>query len=64
MVHQSMGLLVYGTVSVTHLCVLLCRSKLTMRIANAEHDGTDSRDFSWLLKALDQLRTARQVCCS
>lgn len=40
---------------------LLCRAKLTSRIAAAEHDGTESRDFSWLVKALDQLRTARQV---
>ncbi|WIA17066.1 hypothetical protein OEZ85_013967 [Tetradesmus obliquus] len=37
------------------------RAKLTSRIAAAEHDGTESRDFSWLVKALDQLRTARQV---
>lgn len=38
------------------------RCKLTSRIALAEHDGTESRDFSWLVTALDQLRTARQVC--
>ncbi|KAF6250673.1 hypothetical protein COO60DRAFT_1471727 [Scenedesmus sp. NREL 46B-D3] len=37
------------------------RAKLTSRITAAEHDGTESRDFSWLVKALDQLRTARQV---
>eukprot|EP00878_Enallax_costatus_P004275 GHUV01004505.1.p1 GENE.GHUV01004505.1~~GHUV01004505.1.p1 ORF type:complete len:527 (+),score=139.84 GHUV01004505.1:269-1849(+) len=37
------------------------RFKLTARIAAAEHDGTESRDFSWLNKALDQLRMARQV---
>eukprot|EP00775_Hariotina_reticulata_P013428 gene13428-13556_t len=37
------------------------RSKLTARIAAAEHEGEHSRDFSWLIRALDQLRTARQV---
>eukprot|EP00879_Flechtneria_rotunda_P010931 GHRR01011422.1.p1 GENE.GHRR01011422.1~~GHRR01011422.1.p1 ORF type:complete len:527 (+),score=168.68 GHRR01011422.1:246-1826(+) len=37
------------------------RSKLAARIAAAEHDGTESCDFGWLVKALDQLHMARRV---
>lgn len=31
------------------------------RIQESEHDGVEARDFSWLVRALTQLRTARGV---
>jgi hypothetical protein len=34
------------------------------RITRSEHDGVEARDFSWLVGALDQLRTARRVLCN
>ena len=38
--------------------------KLLARIARSEHDGVEARDFSWLVGALDTLRTARRVLCN
>eukprot|EP00877_Chromochloris_zofingiensis_P002490 jgi/Chrzof1/12241/Cz06g26220.t1 len=35
--------------------------KLMNRIQESEHDGVEARDFSWLVRALTQLRTARGV---
>ncbi|KIY94297.1 putative E3 ubiquitin-protein ligase ARI1 [Monoraphidium neglectum] len=40
------------------------RAKLMARITRSEHDGVEARDFSWLVGALDQLRTARRVLCN
>jgi ariadne-1 len=40
------------------------RAKLLARIADSEHDGVEARDYSWLVAALDQLRTARRVLCN
>lgn len=40
------------------------RAKLLVRISDSEHDGVEARDYSWLVAALDQLRTARRVLCN
>lgn len=41
------------------LCV--CRSELLKRIDELVENGVESRDYSWLVKAMDQLKIARGV---
>lgn len=55
------SLLVWSPDNDKQLHARICSTKLVARIAEAQQDSTQARDYEWLTQGMESLRTARQV---